>query len=80
MRQKKVSPAIAWLCPDGTSDITGRQFVISGNRVSLLYPAAYQIAENTDVDAISSAGEIGQKIRESMKNWPDAATVPKLIF
>ena len=74
----KVSPAIAWLCSDDAGDITGRQFVISGNRVTLLYPAAYQIADG-DGDAWS-ASEIGGKIRESMSEWPEAATVPKLIF
>ena len=76
---EKVSPAIAWLCSDDAADITGRQFVISGNRISLLYPAAYSIADD-DVDATWSADAIGQKIRESMKDWPSAATVPDLIF
>jgi NAD(P)-dependent dehydrogenase (short-subunit alcohol dehydrogenase family) len=33
---EKVSPAVAWLCSDEAADITGRQFVISGNRVTLL--------------------------------------------
>ena len=77
---EKVSPAIAWLCSDDAADITGRQFVISGNRISLLYPAAYSIADDDDVDATWSADAIGQKIRESMKDWPSAATVPDLIF
>ena len=77
---EKVSPAIAWLCSDDAADITGRQFVISGNRISLLYPAAYAIADDDDIDATWSADAIGQKIRESMKDWPSPATVPNLIF
>jgi NAD(P)-dependent dehydrogenase (short-subunit alcohol dehydrogenase family) len=75
---EKVSPAIAWLCSDESADITGRQFVISGNRVTLLYPAGHQIADKEDGQW--SATEIGDKIREPMSEWPEAATVPKLIF
>jgi NAD(P)-dependent dehydrogenase (short-subunit alcohol dehydrogenase family) len=77
---EKVSPAIAWLCSDDAADITGRQFVISGNRISLLYPAAYRIVEEEDTEGTWSADEVGQKIRESVKDWPDAANVPNLIF
>jgi len=77
---EKVSPAIVWLCSDEASDISGRQFVISGNRVSLLYPAAYRIADNDDAESSWTPDEIGQKIRESMKDWPQATNVPELIF
>ena len=77
---EKVSPAIAWLCSDEAADITGRQFVISGNRVVLLYPAGHLIADGgRDADAWSP-DEIGQKIKASMADWPKAATVPELVF
>jgi NAD(P)-dependent dehydrogenase (short-subunit alcohol dehydrogenase family) len=75
---EKVSPAIAWLCSEDAADITGRQFVISGNRVTLLYPAGFKIADRAGDPW--SAEEIGTKIRESMADWPEAATVPKLVF
>jgi NAD(P)-dependent dehydrogenase (short-subunit alcohol dehydrogenase family) len=77
---EKVSPAIAWLCSDEAADITGRQFVISGNRVTLLYPAAYLIAERDHSEEAWKPSEIGEKIRKSMADWPEPATVPKLIF
>jgi NAD(P)-dependent dehydrogenase (short-subunit alcohol dehydrogenase family) len=77
---EKVSPAIAWLCSDEAADITGQQFVISGNRVSLLYPAAYLIAERDHSEEAWTPSEIGDRIRKSMADWPEAATVPKLIF
>ncbi len=77
---EKVSPAIAWLCSDESEGITGRQFVISGNRVSLLYPAQYKIAQRDNAEEPWDASEIGQEILKSMADWPKAATVPDLVF
>jgi NAD(P)-dependent dehydrogenase (short-subunit alcohol dehydrogenase family) len=77
---EKVSPAIVWLCSEEAADITGQQFVISGNRVSLLYPAALRITESDDKDEAWTPDEIGQKIKASMADWPHAATVPELVF
>jgi NAD(P)-dependent dehydrogenase (short-subunit alcohol dehydrogenase family) len=76
----KVSPAIVWLCSDEAQDITGRQFVISGNRVWLLHPAAYEIADKGPTDPAWTPREIGDRIRESMSEWPEPTTVPKLLF
>ncbi|MBW2295323.1 MAG: SDR family NAD(P)-dependent oxidoreductase [Deltaproteobacteria bacterium] len=75
-----VSPAIAWLCSDEAGDITGRQFVISGNRVTLLYPAAYKIADRDAAEGHWDPAEVGEQIRKSMSEWPKATTVPELIF
>jgi NAD(P)-dependent dehydrogenase (short-subunit alcohol dehydrogenase family) len=77
---EKVSPAIAWLCSDEAADITGRQFVISGNRVTLLYPAALQIADKDGGDEAWTPEEIGQRIKESMADWPKPTGVPELLF
>jgi NAD(P)-dependent dehydrogenase (short-subunit alcohol dehydrogenase family) len=77
---EKVSPAIAWLCSDEAAEITGRQFVISGNRVTLLYPAGHVIADRDGGEEAWSPDEIGQQIKESMADWPKAANVPELVF
>ncbi|MBW1687636.1 MAG: SDR family NAD(P)-dependent oxidoreductase [Deltaproteobacteria bacterium] len=77
---EKVSPAIVWLCSDDAKDITGRQFVISGNRVSLLYPAAFQIADRDAGERPWTPQEIGERIRKSVSEWPEPANVAKLIF
>jgi len=77
---EKVSPAIAWLCSDEAEGITGRQFVISGNRVSLLYPAQHKIAERDNGEEPWDASEIGQEILKSIESWPKAANVPELVF
>jgi len=77
---EKVSPAIVWLCSDEAADITGRQFVVSGNRVTLLYQAGFKIAEKDATEGPWDASEIGQQIRKSMDDWPQPATVPELVF
>ncbi|HIG71056.1 MAG TPA: SDR family NAD(P)-dependent oxidoreductase [Myxococcales bacterium] len=77
---EKVSPAIAWLVSDEAEDITGRQFVISGNRVSLLYPMQFKIAERDNAEDAWSPSEIGEEIRKSMAEWPKPANVPELVF
>jgi NAD(P)-dependent dehydrogenase (short-subunit alcohol dehydrogenase family) len=77
---EKVSPAIAWLCSDEAEGISGRQFVCSGNRVSLLYPAFETIADRDGKEEEWTPSEIGEKILKSMTEWPEAATVAKLVF
>ena len=61
-------------------DITGRQFVISGNRVWLLYPAAFPVADKDASERPWTPQEIGDRIRKSMTDWPEPATVAKLLF
>jgi NAD(P)-dependent dehydrogenase (short-subunit alcohol dehydrogenase family) len=77
---EKVSPAIVWLCSDAAKDITGRQFVISGNRVILLHPAALQIADKDAGEGPWTPQEIGDRIRESVSEWPAPLNVAKLLF
>jgi NAD(P)-dependent dehydrogenase (short-subunit alcohol dehydrogenase family) len=77
---EKVSPAIAWLWSDEAGDVTGQQFVVSGNRVSLLYPASFPIADKDASEGPWSPAEIGERIRKSMDDWPEPASVAKLLF
>ena len=65
-----VSPAIVWLCSDEAKEVTGRQWLIAGNNVSLL---SWQVTPIADRDL--SAGpwdvaEIGEKILASKDSWP----------
>ena len=54
--------------------------MISGNRVTLLYPAAFQIGDNENADESWTPSEIGAQIRKTVKDWPAPSTVPELIF
>ena len=54
--------------------------MISGNRVSLLYPMQFKIAERDNAEDAWSPSEIGEEIRKSMAEWPKPANVPELVF
>jgi len=65
---EKVSPAVVWLCTDEAKDVSGRQFLVAGNNVSLLSwqvtPIANKDGDPWDVKAI------GEKIAASKDKWP----------
>ena len=65
---EKVSPAVVWLCTDDAKDVTGRQWLVSGNQVSLLSWQVTPIA-NKDGDPWDVA-DIGEQIMASKDNWP----------
>jgi len=65
-----VSPPIIYLCTDEAKDITGRQFLVGGNSVSLLSWQVTPIAKRDLSDGIWGVEEIGEKIEASKDNWP----------
>jgi NAD(P)-dependent dehydrogenase (short-subunit alcohol dehydrogenase family) len=67
---EKVSPAVVWLCTDEAKDITGRQFLVAGNNVSLLSWQITPIAAKEQQDAPWDVKAIGQKILASRESWP----------
>ena len=70
MDPAKVSPTVVWLCSDDAAKVTGRQFCVSGNRVSLL---SWQVDTITEKDSMESAWtveEIGEAMENSIDSWP----------
>ena len=67
---EKVSPAVVWLCTDEAKDVTGRQFLVAGNNVSLLSWQITPIAAKEQQDAPWDVKAIGQKILASRESWP----------
>ncbi|MDG2277827.1 MAG: SDR family NAD(P)-dependent oxidoreductase [Pseudomonadales bacterium] len=65
-----VSPPIVWLCTDEAKDISGRQFLVGGNSVSLLSWQITPIAKRSLEDGIWGVEEIGDIIRDSKEAWP----------
>ena len=70
MAPEKVSPTVAWLCTDEANSVTGRQFCVSGNRTTLLSWQTDVSAENDAMAEPWSVDEIGEKILQSMPQWP----------
>ena len=67
---EKVSPAVVWLCTDSAAKVTGRQFCVSGNRVSLLSWQVNVIAEKNALEAPWGVSEIGDAISATIEQWP----------
>jgi len=70
MAPEKVSPTVAWLCTDEANSVTGRQFCVSGNRTTLLSWQTDVIAEKEAMAEPWSVDEIGERILQSMPQWP----------
>jgi NAD(P)-dependent dehydrogenase (short-subunit alcohol dehydrogenase family) len=67
---EKVSPAVVWLCTDEAKDVSGRQFLVAGNNVSLLSWQITPIASKEQKDAPWDVKAIGAKILASKDAWP----------
>ena len=67
---EKVSPAVVWLCTDEAAKVTGRQFCVSGNRVSLLSWQVDVITEKDGLEGPWTVAEIGEAMAASMDSWP----------
>ena len=65
-----VSPAVVWLCTDEAKDVSGRQWLVAGNNVSLLSWQLTPIATRGLSEGFWNVDEIGEKIMESKENWP----------
>lgn len=65
-----VSPAIVWLCTDAAKEVTGRQWLVSGNRVDLLSWQITPIADRELADGPWDVAEIGERILASKESWP----------
>jgi NAD(P)-dependent dehydrogenase (short-subunit alcohol dehydrogenase family) len=65
-----VSPAIVWLCTDEAKDVSGRQWLVSGNNVQLLSWQITPIANQDLSEGPWDVAEIGEKILAGKENWP----------
>ncbi len=65
-----VSPAIVWLCTDEAKEVTGRQWLVAGNNVSLLSWQITPIADRDVSEGPWDVADIGQRILASKESWP----------
>ena len=66
----KVSPPVVWLCTDEAKDITGRQFLVAGNRVSLLSWQLTPLASKEDDEGPWDVEAVGEAILSNRDSWP----------
>ena len=67
---EKVSPAVVWLCTDEAKEVTGRTWLVSGNRVSLLSWQLSPIAHKDEADGPWDVEDIGEAILATKDSWP----------
>jgi len=65
-----ISPAIVWLCTDDAAEVSGRQWLVAGNNVSLLSWQVTPIASRELSEGPWDVAEIGERILASKENWP----------
>jgi NAD(P)-dependent dehydrogenase (short-subunit alcohol dehydrogenase family) len=65
-----VSPPVVWLCTDEAKDISGRQWLVAGNNVSLLSWQVTPIAQASADAEPWAVADIGEKILASKEDWP----------
>jgi NAD(P)-dependent dehydrogenase (short-subunit alcohol dehydrogenase family) len=66
----KVSPPVVWLCTDEAKDVTGRQFLVAGNRVSLLSWQLTPLATKEDDEGPWDVEAVGEAILSTRDSWP----------
>ncbi len=66
----KVSPVVVWLCTDEAKDVTGRQFCVGGNRISLLSWQVLVIGQHGPADAPWTVDEVDAAMKASREQWP----------
>lgn len=76
----KVSPLVVWLGSDEAKEVTGRQFLVSGNSVQLISWQAQEVCVKDNTEGPWSVAEIGEKVRESFDKWPKGIQPTKRPF
>jgi len=70
MLPEMVSPAVIWLCSDDAAEVTGRQFLVAGNTVSLIEPQTFPIAKRSNDEKPWDPRDIGAEIQKMVKGRP----------
>ena len=67
---EKVSPPVVWLCTDDAKDITGRTWLVAGNRVSLLSWQLTPIAHKEEEEGPWDVESVGEAMLATKDSWP----------
>ncbi len=67
---ERVSPMVVWLCSDEAKEVTGRTWLVSGNRVSMLSWQLNQIAFQDEDQGPWDPSAVGEVILGTKDTWP----------
>ena len=67
---EKVAPMVVWLCSEEAGEISGRTFLVAGNRVSLLSWQLEHLAVKNELEEPWDVAAIGREILQSQGYWP----------
>jgi NAD(P)-dependent dehydrogenase (short-subunit alcohol dehydrogenase family) len=71
MAPEKVSALVVWLCTPDAAHITGRQFGVNGNRVTLLSWCVDTVAVKDSAEEAWTVEEIGNAVAQTEASWPE---------
>ena len=67
---EKVSPMVVWLCSDEAKDVTGRTWLVAGNRVSLLSWQLQPLAVKDEAEDPWDVQAVGEAVLATKDTWP----------
>ena len=67
---EKVSPTVVWLCTDEAKEVTGRTWLVTGNRVSLLSWQLNPVAHKDESEGPWDVEDVGEAILATKESWP----------
>ena len=67
---ERVSPMVVWLCSDEAKEVTGRTWLVSGNRVSMLSWQLTELASKKEADGPWDPADVGEAILGTKETWP----------
>ena len=67
---ERVSPMVVWLCTDDAKDITGRTWLVAGNRVSLLSWNLQPVAAQDESEGPWDVQAVGDAVLNTKDDWP----------
>lgn len=73
---EQVSPMVVWLCTDEAKEVTGRTWLVAGNRVSLLSWQLSTIAFQDEVAGAWDVNAIGETVLSTKESWPPINPLP----
>ncbi len=70
MAPERVTPVVVWLCTDEAANVTGRQFMVGANRVTLLSWQTMRLAAKDPAGEPLTVDEVGEAMMATMEEWP----------